>query len=79
MKSPLLTLLTICLISLAGLMGCQGDPYSQAKKQKEALKDSVRISDSLHAIRLGDTVREIKIMVREELRPPDSTQNLEAN
>ena len=54
--------------------GCQTDSYSSARSGKEGLKDSIRTADSINAIRMGDSIREIKVEVKEQLRLADSSQ-----
>ncbi|MEL6195226.1 MAG: hypothetical protein AAFR66_24420 [Bacteroidota bacterium] len=71
MKLGRASFLGIILCLVLG-MGCQTDSYSSASK--EGLKDSIRTADSLNAIRMGDSIREIKVEVKEQLRLADSSQ-----
>ena len=72
MKAGVLSFFGIIVCLLIG-MGCQTDTYSAGRSGKESLKDSIRTADSLHAIRMGDSIREIKVEVREQLRIADSS------
>lgn len=77
MRLRRLPLLGLCL-SILMWIGCQTDSYSSSRSDKESLKDSIRTADSLNAIRMGDSIREIKVEVRELLRVSDSSQQEES-
>ena len=73
MKAGIVSFWGIIICLMLGT-GCQADSYSSARSGKEGLKDSIRTADSLNAIRMGDSIREIKVEVREQLRLADSSQ-----
>ncbi|MEM8900066.1 MAG: hypothetical protein AAGC85_18270 [Bacteroidota bacterium] len=73
MKAGVVSILGIITFLTLGA-GCQTNTYSSARSGKESLKDYIRTADSLNALMMGDSVREIKVEVREQLRVTDSSK-----